>query len=341
MEPGRDGSIRMKIISIVTPCFNEEANVEELYTRVRKVMAEVGRYRYEHIFIDNNSADRTVEILKRIAAADTNVRVIVNARNFGHIRSPIHAIYQATGDAIIGMVADLQDPPEMIPQLLQGWDEGASMVLAIKNESEENRLMFWIRKKYYRLVNRVSSIETFENFTGFGLYDRKVIDAVKSFNDPYPYFRGIIAEIGLPYKTIPFNQPRRKRGFTKNNFYTLYDMAMLGITNLSKVPLRLVTFSGFVGAGLSVLSGLAYLSYKLLFWSRFSVGVAPLVIGIFFFGSVQLISMGIIGEYIGSIHTYVQKRPLVIERERVNFEYKPGLPLQDRPASTNEQINFD
>ncbi|MEO8371330.1 MAG: glycosyltransferase family 2 protein [Candidatus Solibacter sp.] len=319
----------MKTISIVTGCFNEEANVEELYIRVRNVMAKLGRYRYEHIFIDNHSSDRTVEILKRIAATDTNVRVIVNARNFGHIRSPIHALYQATGDAVIGIVADLQDPPEMVPEFLKGWEEGAYMVLAIKNSSEENRLMFWIRKKYYWLVNRLSSLETFENFTGFGLYDRRVMDIVKSFNDPYPYFRGMIAEIGLPYKTIPYDQPRRIRGITSNNFYSLYDMAMLGITNLSKVPLRLATFIGFAGAAVSTVSGFAYLIYKLLYWDRLTVGIAPLVIGIFFFGSVQLISVGIIGEYIGSIHTQILKRPLVVEQERVNFEFEPGLPKTD------------
>ena len=316
----------MKTISIVTPCYNEEANVEELYRRVRAVMAELGTYRYEHIFIDNSSRDRTVEILKRMASQDTNVRIIVNARNFGHVRSPIHALYQAKGDAVIGIVADLQDPPEMIPQFLRKWEEGYAMVLAIKSTSEENSLMFWVRKRYYRLVTRLSSIQTFENFTGFGLFDRRVIDIVKSFDDPYPYFRGMIGEIGLPHTTIPFNQPRRKRGVTKNNFYTLYDVAMLGITNLSKVPLRLVTLSGFATAAMCIVVAFAYLIYKLLFWDRFSVGMAPLMIGIFFFGSVQLISVGILGEYIGSIHTHVQKRPLVVERERVNFEFEPGLP---------------
>lgn len=322
----------LKTISIVTPCFNEEGNVEELYRRVRTVMAGLGRYRYEHIFIDNDSGDRTVEVLKRLAAADSNVKIIVNSRNFGHIRSPIHAVHQASGDAVIGMVADLQDPPEMIPDFVREWENGASMVLAIKSASQENPIMFRVRRAYYGLVKRLSSIETFENFTGFGLYDRRVIDIVKSFNDPYPYFRGMIAEIGLPYVTIPFTQPRRHQGITKNNFYTLYDMAMLGITNLSKVPLRVVTFSGFASALLCILVALGYLVYKLLFWDRFSVGMAPLVIGIFFFSSVQLISVGILGEYIGSIHTYVQKRPLAIERERINFQYDPGLPRTEEPA---------
>jgi glycosyltransferase involved in cell wall biosynthesis len=334
----------MKSISIVTPCFNEEANVQELYSRVRAVMAEIGRYRYEHIFIDNHSSDRTVDILKRIAAADTNVKVIVNARNFGHIRSPIHAVHQACGDAVIGLAADFQDPPEMIADLIREWEKGFFMVLAVKNSSEENPLMFWIRARYYRLVNRLSEIETFENFTGFGLYDRRVVDVVCSFDDPYPYFRGMIAEIGLPHTTIPFKQPRRKRGITKNNFYTLYDMAMLGITNLSKVPLRLVTLSGFASASLCIVVGLAYLVYKLLFWNRFSVGIAPLVIGIFFFSSIQLLSVGILGEYIGSIHTHVQKRPLVVERERVNFEYPPGQPGGSSDAtvgSVNTPDSFD
>ena len=324
----------MKSISILTPCFNEEANVEEVYRRVRAVMAGLGRYRYEHLFIDNCSTDRTVEILKRIAADDANVKIIVNARNFGHIRSPMHALHQTRGDAVIGIVADMQDPPELIPDLVREWEKGYAMVLAIKNSSEENRLMFWIRKKYYRLINRLSSIETFENFTGFGLFDRRVVEIVKSLDDPYPYFRGMLAEIGLPHAEVFYDQPARKRGFTKNNFYTLYDTGMLGIVNLSKVPLRIVTFSGFVCAAVCILVALSYLVYKLLFWNRFSVGVAPLVIGIFFFISVQLISVGILGEYIGAIHTQVQKRPLVVERERVNFEHEPGFPKTGSAAST-------
>jgi len=324
----------VKSISILTPCFNEEANVEEVYRRVRAVMAGLGRYRYEHLFIDNCSTDRTVEILKRIAADDANVKIIVNARNFGHIRSPMHALHQTRGDAVIGIVADMQDPPELIPDLVREWEKGYAMVLAIKNSSEENRLMFWIRKKYYRLINRLSSIETFENFTGFGLFDRRVVEIVKSLDDPYPYFRGMLAEIGLPHAEVFYDQPARKRGFTKNNFYTLYDTGMLGIVNLSKVPLRIVTFSGFVCAAVCILVALSYLVYKLLFWNRFSVGVAPLVIGIFFFISVQLISVGILGEYIGAIHTQVQKRPLVVERERVNFEHEPGFPKTGSAAST-------
>ena len=318
----------MKTISIHTPCFNEEDNVEEVYNRCRAVMQKLGRYKYEHIFIDNSSTDNTVAILKRIANRDRNVKVIVNARNFGHIRSPYHAFLQCRGDAVIGIVADLQDPPELIEELVKKWEEGYSMVLCLKTASRENALMYWIRTQYYRLVKRLSDIETFENFTGFGLYDRKVVDAVKSFPDAYPYFRGMIAEIGLPYCTIQFEQARRIRGITKNNFYTLYDMAMLGITNLSKVPLRIVTFLGFAGSLLSVLVGLGYLTYKLIFWRHFEVGMAPLVIGLFFLGSVQLVSMGILGEYIGAIHTQVLKRPYVIEKERVNFEYEPGVPLE-------------
>lgn len=318
----------MKTLSVVTPCYNEEGNVEEVYQRVRSAIASLaGNYRYEHIFIDNASRDNTFELLRLIAHADRNVKVIRNTRNFGPVRSPIHALYQASGDAVIGIVADLQDPPEMIVDLVRKWEEGYAVVIGVKQSSDEHGLMFWIRKQYYRLVNRLSGVETYENFTGFGLYDRKVVDLVRQFSDPYPYFRGMIAEIGFQHAELPYHQPVRKRGFTKNTFYALYDTAMLGITNLSKVPLRIVTFSGFAGSLLAVLVSIAYFIYKLLFWNSFSLGIAPLVIGIFFLSSIQLLFMGIVGEYIGAIHTAVQNRPLVVEQERMNFEYGPGKPL--------------
>jgi glycosyltransferase involved in cell wall biosynthesis len=325
----------VKSISVVTACFNEEENVEDLYQRVRKQFQALGRYRYEHIFIDNASTDRTVAVLKRLAAADRNVKIIVNARNFGHIRSPMYALTQARGDAIIGIVADLQDPPEMIADLVAGWEEGFSMVLCIKQSSAENQLVYGLRRRYYRLVNRLSSLETFENFTGFGLYDRKVVDHIIAFGDPYPYFRGIIAEIGLPHKKLYYDQPIRLRGITKNNFYTLYDMAALGIVNHSKVPLRFATFAGFLGAIFSFFVGTLYLFYKLLFWSSFAVGQAPMVIGLSFMASLQLVFLGILGEYIGAIHTQQQRRPYVIERERVNFEFDPDAPLTT--TAMNEQ----
>jgi glycosyltransferase involved in cell wall biosynthesis len=319
----------MKTISIITPCYNEELNVREVYERVRAAIVSLGSYRYEHIFIDNASQDNTVGVLKAIAAVDRNVKVICNTRNFGHIRSPMHALHQATGDVVIGIVADMQDPPEMIVEMVRHWEAGSPVVICVKQASDENGLMFWIRKCYYRLVNRLSGVETYENFTGFGLYDKRVVEAVKSFDDPYPYFRGIIAELGFPRVELPYHQPARKRGITKNNFYSLYDMAMLGITNLSKVPLRLAVFAGFGGAFLSVLVSLAYLVYKLLFWNRFDLGVAPLVIGVFFLASLHLVFLGIVGEYVGAIHTMVQKRPFAVEQERINFEYGPGEPVRE------------
>ena len=325
-----------KTLTVLTPCYNEELNVREVYLRVRAAVAAAGDYKYEHIFIDNASTDNTLNELKAIAAQDRNLKVIRNTRNFGHVRSPMHALYQSSGDAVIGIVADLQDPPEMIVDLVRKWEEGYPVVITVKSASDEHGLMFWLRKKYYRLANRLSGIETYENFTGFGLFDRKVVEIIKQMNDPYPYFRGIIAEIGMKRFEIPYHQPGRRRGITKNNFYSLYDMAMLGITNLSKVPLRLVTFSGFAGALVSVLVSLAYFIYKLVFWNNFSVGIAPLVIGVFFFMSVQMLFMGIVGEYIGTIYTLVQKRPLVVEQERINFEYGMGEPLRDRSQDRSQ-----
>jgi glycosyltransferase involved in cell wall biosynthesis len=310
----------MKLISVVTACFNEEENVEETYRQVRAVFAGLEGYDYEHLFIDNASTDRTVEILKRLAASDPRLKIIVNTRNFGHIRSPFHGLLQARGEAAILTVADLQDPPEMIADFLREWEAGYKIVIAVKQASQESWPLRNLRRLYYRMASRLSEVELVQNFTGFGLYDQEVLQKLREIDDPYPYFRGLICDLGYARAEIPYTQPRRARGLTKNNFYTLWDMAMLGITNHSKVPLRLAVMTGFGMAGLSLLVALGYLIYKLVHWNSFQVGIAPLVIGIYFFASVQLIFIGILGEYIGAIHTQVLKRPLVIEKERVNFD---------------------
>ena len=309
-----------KLISVVSGCYNEEGNVRECYEQVKKVFQDLGRYRYEHIFIDNASKDGTVAILRELAAKDKNVKVILNARNFGHIRSPHHAMINARGDAIISVVSDLQDPPELIKEFIKKWEEGFLVVVAVKVDSEESPLLFAIRKAYYELVSRLAEIDINKNATGFGLYDRRFIDILAELDDPYPYFRGLVSEIGFPIAKIPYHQPVRKRGITSNNFYRLYDMAMLGITNHSKVPLRLATMLGFAVSFASLCVALGYLVMKLLYWNSFSLGLAPLEIGLFFFGSVQLFFIGILGEYIGAIYTQVQKRPHVIELERINFD---------------------
>jgi glycosyltransferase involved in cell wall biosynthesis len=311
----------MPFVSLVSGCYNEQENVRELYERVVRVMeTELPHYAFEFILIDNASTDNTVAVLKEIASQDRRVKIIVNNRNFGHIRSGYHALLQARGEAIVALVSDLQDPPEMIPQFIRKWEEGYKIVLAQKTNSEESPLFFMVRKAYYKLVTRLSEVELVKNVTGFGLYDRAVIEDIRQIGDPYPYFRGLICELGYSRALIPFTQPARKRGFTKNNFYTLYDMAKLGITNHSKVPLRLATFSGFCIGGFSFLVALAYLLYKLLYWDRFQLGTAPLIIGLFFFGALQLFFIGILGEYIGSIQTQILRRPLVIEKERINFD---------------------
>jgi glycosyltransferase involved in cell wall biosynthesis len=310
----------LKRISVVTACFNEEENIKEIYEQVKAVFIDLPQYEYEHLFIDNASKDRTVAILKEIAKNDYRVKIIVNTRNFGHIRSPFHGLMQAKGDAVISIVADLQDPPAMIRDFIKKWEDGYKIVIGVKTKSEESSFFFAIRKSYYNLVGSLSDVELIKNFTGFGLYDQQVIDTLRGIEDPYPYFRGLICDIGFERAVIEYQQPSRKKGFTKNNFYALYDMAMLGITNHSKVPLRLATMTGFAVALISLFVALGYFVYKLIFWNNFSVGTAPLVIGLFFFSSVQLFFIGIIGEYIGAIHTQVLKRPLVIEKERINFD---------------------
>ena len=309
----------MKKISIVTACYNEAENVEELFRRVGDAMATLPAYDYDVLFIDNASTDGTADVLRKMAAAEPKVKVILNVRNFGHIRSPFHGLLQTDGDAVLFLVSDLQDPPEMIPEFIRQWEAGNKVVVGVKAQSEEGALFFFVRRCYYRVVRRLADAELIENFTGFGIYDKAVIDYCRNLNDPYPYFRGLISEIGFPVTRIPYKQPMRKRGFTKNNFYTLYDIAMLGFTSHSKVPLRLATMLGFAASAASLCFAMAYFVYKLLFWDRFSIGIAPLVIGIFFFGSVQLFFIGILGEYIGAIHTQVLNRPRVVEKERINF----------------------
>ena len=308
-----------KKISVLIACYNEEENVKDIYLRVREIFSKLPQYEYEHIFIDNGSTDNTVAILKGLAAEDKNLKIIVNTRNFGHVRSPFHGLRQTSGDAVILLAADFQDPPDLIPKFLEEWEKGYKVVAAVKTNSKENPLMFALRNFYYGLVKKIADVEQTKNFFGFGLFDRAVIDELRKIDDPYPYFRGLINEMGYKKAIVEYVQPRRMKGKTKNNFYTLYDMAMLGFVSYSKLPLRLASFIGFVASFLSLVIAFVYLVLKLVYWQQFQLGLAPLVIGIFFFSSVQLFFIGVFGEYIGAIYTQVKKRPLVVERERVNF----------------------
>jgi glycosyltransferase involved in cell wall biosynthesis len=309
-----------KLISIVTPCFNEEENVQEVYQQVKEVFARIADYRYEHVFIDNSSTDKTVQILREIAKNDFNVKVIINSRNFGATRSPYHALLQSRSDATIVVMADLQDSPPMIKDLIKKWEDGYKLVLAVKEKSEESAVMFAIRRLYYNTYNKLSNIQIVTNYCGFGLYDKAIVDILRKLDDPYPDLRSLLGEIGFERAILTYTQPKRKKGKTKNNFYNLYDQAMLGITSNSKIPLRLASFIGFFVAALSLLVATGYFIYKLIYWQNFQLGIAPLVIGIFFLGGVQLLFLGVIGEYIGAIFTQVKKRPLVIEKERINFD---------------------
>ena len=311
--------IKTKTITIFTPCYNEEENIEVLYNRVINVFDKYPKYNFEYVFIDNASTDATLDILKCIAEKDIRVKVIVNTRNFGHIRSPYHGFLQCTGDAVIILVADLQDPPEIISNFIDEWENGHPLVLGIKTKSKENQIMFFIRKLFYSIIKKISNSEQLENFVGFGLYDKKFINVLRLIDDPYPYFRGMVMEYGWNIKTIEYTQEKRTLGKSTNNFFTLSDVAMLGFVNHSKLPLRLSAFIGFFTAMLSFLAAVTYFIYKLIYWDNFQVGTAPMVIGIFFFSSIQLFFIGIIGEYIGAIHTQVRKRPMVIEKERINF----------------------
>ena len=308
-----------KLISVLTPCFNESGNVGELYARILRAIEPLMQYEFEIIFIDNASEDDTVEILRRIAANDDRVKIIVNQRNFGYLRSPYWGMMQTHGAATIAMSSDLQDPPELIPAFLAEWEKGWRVVLATKPVSYTNPLLHLVRRAYYLILDRISDIKLVRDATGFGLYDKVVLDKIRDIADPYPYLRGMICEFGYPIKTLPFAQPRRKSGISKNNFYILFDLAMLGIVSHSMMPLRLATFVGIGTGAASFLFGIYYLLMKFFYWDAFALGLAPLVIGFFFVSSVLLIFIGLLGEYIGSIHNYVRNRPIVIEKERINF----------------------
>jgi glycosyltransferase involved in cell wall biosynthesis len=309
----------IRTVTVLTPCYNEAENVRALYERVRAVFLSLGEYHYEHIFIDNASTDETVSILRAIAAQDGNVKVIVNTRNFGHVRSPYHALLQCRGDAVIGMAADLQDPPELIPAFLAKWRDGYKVVLGVKSASEESSSMFAIRRLGYGVIDLLSEVKQIRNSTGFGLYDQAFVSVLRHLPDPYPYFRGIVAELGFQYATVPYTQPQRTRGITKNNLYMLYDLGVQGIVNHSKIPLRLATIIGFCSSVVTLVAAFVYFWMKMLFWYNLPIGIAPLIIGLFGVASVQLFFLGVLGEYVGSIHTQVRNRPLVIERERINF----------------------
>lgn len=312
----------MKKVSFVSSCYNEEENVDALYERVMK-QADLykDKYEFEYILVDNCSTDNTAQKLRELAQNDKRVKVILNARNFGHIRSPYYGMMQADGDAVIYLASDLQDPPELISDFIQKWEQGYKIVLGMKTKSEESFLFFLIRSAYYELISRIADDDTnlVKNCTGFGLYDKKIMDEIRKIDDPYPYLRGLICEIGFEKAFVEFKQPSRKRGVTKNNFYTLYDNAMVGIVKHSKVPLRLMTFLGFGFSFASLLIAFLYLFLKLMFWNEFSFGLAPIIISLFFLGSVQLFCMGVLGEYIGAIYTRVNKKPVVVEKERINF----------------------
>jgi polyisoprenyl-phosphate glycosyltransferase len=310
-----------KMISIVTPCFNEEENVLELYEQVRGIIKDhLPNYTYEHIFIDNASTDNTVKVLKELALKDMSLKVIINSRNFGHIRSPVYGLAQASGDVVMLVVADLQDPPGMIPEFIAEYEKGYNIVLAVKSTSSENKFMYKAREMYYSLLKKVSEVDVFKNFTGFGLYDRKAMNALNSLKDPYPFFRGMVAEIGFKVKKLEYNQPVRVKGITKNNFYTLYDIGALGLINNSKILLRMSIFASVIFGAISMIVGLIYLVLKIIYWDEFPLGIAPAIIGGSFAFSILLFFIGILGEYVGQIYTQILDRPLVFEQERINFD---------------------
>ncbi len=312
-----------KTISIMIPTYNEEDNVGPLSEAIIKIFEnDLKEYNYEIVFIDNASQDSTREKLSRLCSENEKIKAIFNAKNFGQIRSPFYGMLQTTGDCTISMCADFQDPPAVIKEFVREWEKGYKIVIGIKSKSKESGLMYFLRSCYYKVIKKIADIEHIEHFTGFGLYDRAFIEILKTVEEPIPYLRGMIAELGFKRKEINFEQAKRLHGKTKNNFYSLYDYAMIGITSYSKIVMRMATFLGFAFSAVCLLISLIYFILKLIFWSSFPMGTAPLLIGVFFLGSLQLFFIGFLGEYILSINTRMMKRPLVIEEKRINFKEK-------------------
>ncbi len=310
----------MKTISVMIPCYNEEDNARPIYETVKSIFInELPEYDYEILFIDNKSRDNTRLILREICAEDKKVKAIFNMKNFGQFNSPYYGVCQTSGDCTILLVADFQDPPELIPKMVEEWENGHKVITMVKTSSQENRLMYTFRSIYYKTIRKMSDIEQIEHFTGFGLYDRSFVDVLRSLKDPTPFIRGIVAEYAPDHLEIPYNQPNRRAGKTHNNFFTLFDAAMLSFTSYTKTGLRIATFGGGIIAIISFIIALIYLIMKLIHWNSFAAGNAPMLIGVFFLGGVQLIFIGLLGEYIMSINTRVMNRPLVIEEERINF----------------------
>ena len=310
----------MKKISVLIPCYNEEENVVPISEAVIKTLQkDLPEYDYELVFIDNDSQDHTRSLIRQLCDENPKIKAIFNARNFGQFNSPYYGMLQITGDCVIEMVADFQDPVELIPQYVHEWEKGYKIVIGIKTSSKENRLMYWLRGCYYKMMKKLSDVEQIEQFTGSGLYDRDFIEVLRNLDDPTPFLRGIVAELGFKIKQIPYEQPKRRAGETKKHFYQLYDAAMLSITSYTKAGLRLATIFGSICSLISMVVAVVYLVMKLMYWDRFPAGMAPVLIGMCFLGSVQIFFIGLMGEYILSINARVMKRPLVIEEERLNF----------------------
>ena len=311
----------MKKLSIIIPCYNEEENIEAMYGALKNLFdTELASYDYEFIFIDNDSRDKSRGILRELCKKDNKLKAIFNAKNFGQFNSPYYAMLQSSGDATILMAADFQDPIEMIPKYVSAWEEGYKIAIGIKKASKENVLMYKLRTLYYKMIKKLSDVEQIEHFTGFGLYDKAFIEVMRKLDDPTPFLRGIVAELGFKRKEIAYEQPKRRAGITSNNLYRLYDAAMLSITSYTKLGLRLATLIGAMSGGFSFFVAIIYLILKLLYWDRFPAGMAPILIGMLFLGSIQIFFIGMIGEYILTINQRVMKRPLVVEEERINFE---------------------